>query len=114
MKDEEGIVQLWTVSPLGGQPRQLTRNNDGIASAFTWSPDGRHIAHLMDGSVCVTSGETGTTNRLTTPMVGDHAPRPEACVFSPDGKRIAYVCPVPDHGVNWNQIFVLTFEGSAP
>lgn len=106
MKDDAGLAQLWTVSPNGGEPRQLTCNPQPIASTFTWSPDGRFIAHVMDNTVCLTEGNTGKTIRLTAR--GDHAaaPRPEACVFSPDGKRIAYVRRVTESGRTSNQIFV--------
>jgi hypothetical protein len=38
--------------------------------------------------------------RLTTPSDGP-APRPEACVFSPDGRRVAHVRPIG----GFNQIF---------
>jgi hypothetical protein len=106
MKDDAGIVQLWTVSPNGGEPHQLTRNEHDIASAFTWSPDGRSIAHAMDGSVCTTDATSGATCRLTRKSTPDDAPRPEACVFSPDGKQIAYVRPVTSRGQTWNQVFV--------
>ncbi|NLS96711.1 MAG: DUF3748 domain-containing protein [Planctomycetaceae bacterium] len=112
MKDDAGVVQIWTISPNGGRPRQLTHNNDDVASAFTWSPDGRWIAHAMDGSVCVTDAGSGKTWRLTDKSEEASAPRPEACVFSPDGKRIAYVRPVAEQGQTWNQIFVLTLEGT--
>ena len=112
MKDDAGIVQIWLVSPNGGEPRQLTHNHRDIGSAFTWSPDGRWIAHTMDGSVCVTDTISGQSYRLTAPSDEEHAPRPEACVFSPDRKQIAYVRPVTSRGETWNQIFVLTLEGS--
>lgn len=107
MKDDARVVQLWTVSPSGGAPEQVTRNRWPIASAFTWSPDGRHVAHVMDGSVCVTDVGTGGTMRLTPPAVGENAPRPEACVYSPDGKRIAYVRPVQSAGQWFNQVFTV-------
>jgi hypothetical protein len=108
MKDNEGNAQLWTVSPRGGPPRQLTRNPWPIASTFTWSPDGRRLAHLMDNRVCITEAETGRTFRLTPRSADELAPRPEACVFSPSGDRLAYVRPVRS-GTSWfNQIFVLT------
>lgn len=112
MKDDDGIVQIWTISPNGGEPRQVTHNAHDVASAFTWSPDGRWIAHTMDGCVCVTDTSSGDTHRLTAPSDEKHAPRPEACVFSPDGTRIAYVSPVTKQGQTWNQIFVLTLEGN--
>lgn len=95
MKDSNGIVQIWTISPNGGPPHQLTRNPWSIGSAFTWSSDGQYISHIMDRSVCVTDSNTGETFRLTEPTPEAVSPRPEACVFSPDGKKIAYVRRVP-------------------
>ncbi len=110
MKDEEGIVQLWTVSPVEGVMRQLTRNAADIASAFTWSPDARAIAHLMEGSVCVTEIATGETRRLTERRVGVEAPLPYACVFSPDGAQIAFTRQVAAGGAAFAQIFVVPFS----
>ena len=107
MKDDEGIAQLWTVSPNGGRPAQVTRNPSSIASTFTWSPDGRHVAHVMDNSVCITEVASGATHRLTSRTDDAAAPRPEACVFSPDGKKLAYVRRVTELGLTANQIFVL-------
>ena len=111
MRDDLGVVQLWTVSPNGGPLRQLTRNPWSIASAFTWSADGRWLAHAMDGSVCVTDAETGLTRRLTERNSDADGPRPEACVFSPDEKKIAYVRRVRD-GDEWrNQVFAVFWPG---
>jgi WD40 repeat protein len=111
MKDDAGVAQLWTVSPNGGPPRQVTHNPRPVASTITWSPDGRSIAHVMDGSVCVTEAGTGRTRRLTPRRTDATAPRPEACVFSPDGTQIAYVRRLPDSGGGAsNQIFVVAVE----
>jgi hypothetical protein len=109
-RDDAGIVQLWTVSPIGGLPTQLTRNPWPIASAFSWSPDGRHLAHIMDNSVCLTDTRSGVTTRLTPRSDDASAPRPEACVFSPDGRRLAYVRRVPTAGQLCNQLFIATFD----
>jgi uncharacterized protein DUF3748/dipeptidyl peptidase IV (DPP IV)-like protein len=109
MKDDDGVVQLWTVSPCGGPVAQLTHNQQAIASTFTWSPNGRFIAHVMDNSVCITETETGQTTRLTDRAENAFAPRPEACVFAPDGRRIAYVRPVRTGEVWVNQVFVIGF-----
>ncbi len=111
MKDDRGVVQLWTVSPNGGEPVQLTTNDRDIGSAFTWSPDGQWITYVMDRSIYVTEAAAGVSVRLTPPTEPENAPRPEACVFSPDGTQIAYVQPVTDCGQTWNQIFVLTLPG---
>jgi Tol biopolymer transport system component len=65
----------------------------------------------MDGSVFVTDAATGVSRRVTPRSKAKaEAPRPEACVFSPDGRRIAYVRPVKD-GTGWhNQIFVVMLD----
>jgi len=108
MKDDAGIVQVWTLSPNGGPTRQVTRNRWSIASAFTWSPDGKQVAHAMDNSICITDGASGKTDRLTARTGDGNAPRPEACVFSPDGKKLAYVRRVTEAGQTSNQIFVVS------
>lgn len=110
MKDDSGIAQLWTISPNGGQPSPLTRNPHPIASAFTWSPDGGHIAHVMDNSVCITATGNGATTRLTPRSDEATAPRPEACVFSPDGSKIAFIRRIPSPDAPANQICVVQIQ----
>jgi len=110
MKDDNGVVQLWTISPNGGPAAQVTRNQWNIASAFTWSPDGKVIAHAMDNSIFVTDVASGQSTRLTPRSSDDEAPRPAACVFSPDGRKIAYVRTVKTGSVTHNHIFVLSWK----
>lgn len=109
--DDAGTVQLWTVSP-AGVLRQLSRAESPIASAFTWSPAGDALACVVDGSVCLVDAADGRVRRLTPPVRDATAPRPEACVFSPDGRRIACVRTVPTRQVDGtlrpvNQVFVV-------
>ena len=105
MRDDAGIAQLWTVSPNGSAPKQVTHNPWSVASTFSWSPDGVHIACVMDNSIFVIDAQSGAGTRLTPRSPDDLAPRPEACVFSPDGRAIAYVRRLPlDEGV-FNQVF---------
>jgi hypothetical protein len=110
MKDAAGIVQLWTISPNGGAPAQLTHNPWPVASAFTWSPDGRELTYVMDNSIFVTDTATGRSRRVTERTADEIAPRPEACVFSPDGNKIAFVRRKKSDGVEANQICVVFFQ----
>lgn len=112
MRDDDGIAQIWTVSPNGGEPRQLTHNLFDIASTFSWSSDGSAIGYIADGSVFVSDSKSGAATRLTPKTVEARqaAPRPEACVFSPDGKQIAYVRPVKHGRASHNQIFIVTVQ----
>lgn len=43
-KDEKPKPQIWVLDlQQGGEPRQLTRQEEGVEDAFSWSPDGRRI-----------------------------------------------------------------------
>ena len=96
MRDEVGIVQLFMVSPSGGQPVQVTRDEWHVASSFSWSPDGRRIAYVADSSVFVVDVARSVSTRLTDRTIAAKL-RPEACVFSLDGRRITFMrhMPVP-------------------
>ncbi len=107
MRDDGGQVQLWTISPSDGEPRQITHREFDITSAFHWHPDGVHLAAIADGSVWLINTNTGDSRRLTAPIFGKSAPRGEACVVSPDGRFVAYVQPVHRDGATYNQIFVV-------
>ncbi|WP_438480072.1 DUF3748 domain-containing protein [Oleiharenicola lentus] len=104
MKDDAGVVQLWTVSPNGGEPRQVSRHAWDVASAFTWSPDSRAIAHVMDHSIFLTEVTTGESRRLTPRRAGAEAPQSFACVYSPDGQHVAYLRRVN----GFSQIFIVS------
>ena len=110
MRDDHGVSQLWTISPRGGDPVQLTHHDFDIGSAFTWSPNGRWIAYGLAGDVAVTDTLSGATRSITTTTDGRGPVRPEACVFSPDGRQIAYLRQVYGETSAWNQIFVAEFD----
>ena len=111
-RDDAGVVQLCTVPTAGGPLRQVTRGPAGIESAFTWTPDGRGIACVIDGSVCLVAVADGQVTRLTPPVARDKAPRPEACVVSPCGRLVAFVGQVAGaDGRVWNQVFTAATTG---
>ena len=125
MKDDAGVSQIWTVSPATGEMRQLTHNVSDVSTAFSWSSDGRWIAHGLAGRVCLTNTTTGETRPVSndpnavdlTKSDQNHgesaAPneagdlRKEACVISPDGSRIAFVRSKTEGTGSTNQICVI-------
>jgi len=105
MKDAAGMAQLWTISPNGGAPVQITHLPWSVTSAFSWRPDGARIAFIADRSVMEVEANTGRCARLTSRVSEDRGPLPFGCVYSPDGERIAYLRAVADGAGGWNQIF---------
>ena len=89
MKDHNDIVQLWTVSPNGGAPVQISHCEHGIQSAFSWSPDGQSLALVCDNSVMRLDVQSGEMQRLTQRT--EIAPCADAVVYSPDGSKVAFM-----------------------
>jgi len=107
MRDDTGLAQIHCIAPTGGTQSQVTSVPGGVTSAFSVSANGRWLAHTAEGCVCATEIATGRTLRLTEPRPAPLAPRPEACVFAPNGTQIAYVRPVLVEGVLWNQVCIV-------
>ncbi|AHG20293.1 biopolymer transporter Tol [Chania multitudinisentens RB-25] len=107
MQDDRGVVQLWTVSPNGGQPYQVTQGVHSVQSAFNWHPQGGRIALVCDNSVMLCDVNDGKMQRLTPrtpkPPLGD------AVVFSPDGKQVAFVREIE----GFSQIFTVAVPSLA-
>ncbi|WP_159566137.1 DUF3748 domain-containing protein [Budvicia diplopodorum] len=100
MKDDFDVVQVWLVSPLGGDLIQVTSGQYGVQSAFSWSPDGRSLAFVMDSSIVLCDVASGVVTRLTEKS--HDTPLPDAVVFSPNGHYVAYMRKVDE----FTQIFV--------
>ncbi|BET95234.1 DUF3748 domain-containing protein [Xenorhabdus taiwanensis] len=101
MKDKEGLVQLWYVSPNGGEPTQVTYSKNSIQSAFSWDSRGRFIACVCDNSVVLCDSQTGEMQRLTERT--DDAPSADAIVISPDDRYVAFMRDID----GYRQIFVV-------
>ncbi|MCT4700634.1 DUF3748 domain-containing protein [Enterobacteriaceae bacterium H20N1] len=100
MKDENGVVQVWLISPNGGEPQQLTHGDTDIQSAFNWHPSGKFLGFVLGGRVVLCDAQSGEITPLTQP--GRDAPSADAIVFSPDGKYIAWMQDVN----GFRQIFI--------
>ncbi|PKH23631.1 biopolymer transporter Tol [Enterobacterales bacterium CwR94] len=104
MADAQQVVQLWTVSPNGGEPQQLTHSAHSIQSAFSWHPQGTALAFICDNSVMLCDSQSGELTRLT--VFTTAAPSGDAVVFSPDGQQIAWMQEV----AGWRQLFTVTIR----
>ena len=105
MKDDGGVVQIYTVSPNGGDISQVTTNAFDVQSTFTWSPSGNLIAYAGNDGVQITDVASGKTWEVA-PGDKDRPVLPLAAVFAPDGNSIAYQRTVKSGNKAWNQIFV--------
>jgi len=105
-RDDEGRPQLFGISPHGGTPRQITRGPAGVESAFSFSPDGGRIAYVSGGRVCVVDAMGNAAPQPLTDPLPAAPPRPEACVFSPDGRQVAFARVLRGPQGAWTQVCV--------
>lgn len=99
MRDDNGVVQLYLISPNGGEMRQITDSVYDVQSAFSWHPDGRSLFMVMDNSVVRCDIASGALDRVT--LRSSEPPCADAVVVSPDGKHVVYMRKV----AGWTQIF---------
>ncbi len=50
-KDENGIDQIFFISPRGGRPSQITSHDSPVQSAVRWQADGGAIFYVWDNSI---------------------------------------------------------------
>jgi len=112
-KDDNGIVQVFFVSPLGPEPVQVTHHNSPIQSTVRWNPNGNQIYYVCDNSIYICDVREGASfgkARRITPKTDE----PPLCtVWSHDGKTVAFNRLIPKGEKSYKQIFLLKLGSSA-
>ncbi len=111
-KDEKGIVQIYGVSPNGGEIKQITFNKNSVEGTFNFSPDGELLAYLCDNSVYLTDVKTGKSEQIS-PGFSKEERATGGVAWSNNGKMIAFNKYVRDKSGNlFLQIFLLKVNGA--
>ncbi len=101
LADDKGVINLWTVPVSGGQPKQLTFDNE-LAGFPAWSPDSRLIAYQIkrgdNAYLMVMPSDGGESTQLT---FGPGRSWPYS--FAPDGDKIAFA---GDRNGVWNVYWI--------
>lgn len=105
-EDENGFIQLFTISPNGGNPEQLTDFKFSIQGPFNFSPDGQRIAYIADNSVFITEVNSLKTTRITERS--DDASKPVGAVnWSNSGTVLCYNRYIENGSGKFLQIILL-------
>lgn len=89
-KDEKNIKQLFTISPNGGIPRQITFHESDVEGSIRCHPSGKSIFYIWNGSICeIEINDLKFDKRLKT-ISKPSQPSPTNLVISHDGKMIAF------------------------
>jgi len=111
-KDSAGIQQVFLMSPLGGEPRQLTRHTSEVQSGVRWSPDHQSVLYVWDNSIVLCQVSDRPFEERFRRVTARTAEAPTNLVWSNDGKMIAFNrnVPVADGGDSKKQIFIIQLK----
>jgi Tol biopolymer transport system component len=109
MKDDNGIVQIFTVPTVGGPIQQITKFSASIQSQFNVSPDGKLLSAIADNRVWLVNAEDGTVTPVTNRHTDEDVPVNGAS-WSPSGKYLVYNRYVPSGDQRFLQIFKIELE----
>jgi hypothetical protein len=111
-RDNNGINQIFTISPLGGEPQQLTCHDSDVTGNLRWHPGGESVTYVWKGSIvsCV-MGNADFSERLQI-LIKSSDQASSNLVWSQDGKVLAFNRLVEDTttGMGSQQVFILKVE----
>jgi dipeptidyl aminopeptidase/acylaminoacyl peptidase len=97
INEAAGARQLFIASIRGGPPVQVTASEKPVSDP-QWSPDGRRLAFVRDGSILTIDVDGSRLTTVTEHQAGNSQPR-----WSPDGRRLAFV----SRRRGWGQVWVV-------
>ena len=89
-KDKNGVQQIFTMSPLGGEPIQITDHNSDVQSAPRWSPDNKSIIYLWDNSIVMCEISDRPFEERFKRLTAKTTQAPSNLVWSDGGTTIAF------------------------
>lgn len=106
-KDDQGVVQIFSVTPDGGPLVPLSRLSESVEGPFDWSPDSKFLVCIAGAKIHRITAADGHAEVLTGLLPTGQQPR-YSVTYSPDGRSIAFnrLLPHPDGG-SFLQICVL-------
>lgn len=108
-RDENGIKQVFLISPTGGSLRQITQHDSDVQSGVRWNPNGKEVCYVWENSIVICDIGEGDFQSRFRQLTRSAVPAPGNLVWSHDGKLIAYNKEVkaPDTSKTTKQIFVI-------
>lgn len=104
MKDDDGVVQVYSIPINGGDMRQVTQLPASVQSQFNISTDGSRLALIAENSVWVTDIASGKSRRLTPFREEADAPV-NGALWNHRGDKIVYNRYVASESGRFLQIF---------
>ncbi len=108
-KDENGVLQVYFISPLGGEPTQVTHHESDVQSAVRWSPGDSKVYYIWDNRIVECDVKKGDTFGQWKRITEKTSEAPSNIVLSHNGEILAFnrfVAREDDNG-KMKQVFIV-------
>ena len=107
-KDEQGVQQVFLMSPTGGDMQQITTGKTPVQGGVRWSPDGRQLCFVWDNSIAVMDIPAPGVFSAPIRLTAKSKEAPKSPVWSHDGALIAFNRAVSSaDGGSAEQVFII-------
>ena len=109
MRDKNGIQQIFTLSPLGGKPAQVTYHTTDVQGNPRWRFDNLEIAYIWDNSIATCTVSEQPFEKRFKRLTAKTKDEPSNIVWANDGKTIGFNRSVQVEGKKdgVKQIFII-------
>jgi hypothetical protein len=113
-KDNNGVQQIFLISPMGGDPVQITSHSSDVQTAPRWCYENNVVIYVWDNSIVICEISDQPFEKRYKRLTARSAEAPSNIVWSNDGKTIAFNRTVPVEGENdlKKQIFIIRLESN--
>ncbi|WP_191322040.1 DUF3748 domain-containing protein [Algoriphagus aquimarinus] len=108
-KDDAGIVQIYTVSPNGGEIKAITKNTFSPDTSFSLSSDGKYLAYGAKEAIYITGVSDGITQQVLAAPDNSNT-NLSNINWSNTGHILAYNRKVDLAGKSFFQIFTINLS----
>lgn len=111
-KDEKSIKQIFTISPNGGNPKQITFHESDVEGSVRWHPSDKSFFYIWNGSICEIEINDHEFDKRLRIISKSSTPSPTNLVISHDGKTLAFnrILENLANGIKTKQIFLIKLD----
>jgi Tol biopolymer transport system component len=112
MRDDNGIQQIFIISPAGGAARQVTEHDSDVQGGVRWGPDNKKIIYLWDNSIVLCDLSAHPFEKRFRRLTERTDEAPSNIVWSNDGNNIAFnrFVRAGASGAKTKQIFIVNLD----
>jgi hypothetical protein len=109
MRDKNGVNQVFIISPVGGEAKQVTEHKSDVQGGVRWSPDNNKIIYLWDNSIILCDISDLPFEKRFRRLTATTEESPSNIVWSNDGTTIAFnrFAGPADGTARTKQIFII-------